>query len=223
MSDDSALRPRKRPLQRRSRETVEAILEAAAQVFAKSGYAEGTTNRIAERAGVSVGSLYQYFPNKDALLVALVDREVEAGMERMTAWIERSRRSPRDLEELLRSFVEAMLDLHRASPELHRLLFEEAAHPPEAHECVLRFEERLAHGWRTLLCEHGEVDARDPDTAAHFLVQTTEALTHRFVFQGLHQLEAPAFVRELVSLLHRYLTAGGVGGAAGPAPSGGSG
>ena len=73
------LKPRKRPSQARSKATVEAILVAAAQVFRRQGYAGATTDRIAERAGVSVGSLYQYFPNKDAILVALTERHVDAG------------------------------------------------------------------------------------------------------------------------------------------------
>jgi len=60
--------PRRLPLQRRSRETVAAILEAAAKVFGERGYWEATTNHIADVAGVSVGSLYEYFPNKDALI-----------------------------------------------------------------------------------------------------------------------------------------------------------
>jgi AcrR family transcriptional regulator len=66
MSAAARLSPRARPSQARSRDTVEALLQAAAQVFECHGYAAGTTNRIAERAGVSIGSLYQYFPNKDA-------------------------------------------------------------------------------------------------------------------------------------------------------------
>lgn len=64
MTRKSTLSPRKRPRQERSRRTVEAILDAAARVFETVGPNAATTNAIAERAGVSVGSLYQYFPNK---------------------------------------------------------------------------------------------------------------------------------------------------------------
>jgi AcrR family transcriptional regulator len=69
------LKPRKSPVQRRSAQTVEAVLEAAARILETHGLAGYTTNAVAERAGVSIGSLYQYFPNRDALTVALIERE----------------------------------------------------------------------------------------------------------------------------------------------------
>ena len=68
---NEAVAPRKRPLQERSRSTVDVVLEAAAQVLERDGYTATTTDLIAERAGVSIGTLYQYFPNKDAILLAL--------------------------------------------------------------------------------------------------------------------------------------------------------
>ena len=68
--------PRKRPVQARSRQTVESILAAAARILAERGYLATTTNDVAEAAGVSIGSLYQYFPNKDSLLVALEERRL---------------------------------------------------------------------------------------------------------------------------------------------------
>jgi len=77
--------PRKQPRQRRAEATVEAILEAAAQLVARRGLAGFNTNAVAERAGVSIGSLYQYFPNKDAIMAALIarqhDRQVQGLLE----------------------------------------------------------------------------------------------------------------------------------------------
>ncbi len=196
---------RRRPLQSRSQATVDVILEAAAEVFSEHGYAAGTTNRIAQRAGVSVGSFYQYFPNKDAVLVALVDNHVNAGMRTVEALLTDAVGSAVDLEELLRSFVAAMVALHGREPDLHRVLFEEAPHPPELHECVLQTEEALAHTWLSILQRLPGVAVRDADTAAHLVVQLTEALTHRFVLHGLHDLSADLFIEEVVTLLKRYL------------------
>jgi AcrR family transcriptional regulator len=70
-----ATTPRKRPRQARARATWDALLEAAAQLLAAHGLVRLTTNSVAERAGVSIGSLYQYFPNRDALMVALIERQ----------------------------------------------------------------------------------------------------------------------------------------------------
>ncbi len=69
------LEPRKLPAQSRSNATVSAVLEAAARILERYGFEGYTTNAIAERAGVSIGSFYQYFPNKDAVTVALLERE----------------------------------------------------------------------------------------------------------------------------------------------------
>lgn len=124
------LSPRKQPRQERARETVEAILEAAAQVFERHGYAAGTTNRIAERAGISIGSLYQYFPGKDAILLAIVERHVDEGARAMTPLLDGLLAEAPPLRDGLRRVVEAMVALHRDRPALHRVLFEEAPRPP---------------------------------------------------------------------------------------------
>jgi AcrR family transcriptional regulator len=204
MSPSRPISARKRPSQARSQVTVEAILDAAAQVFEARGYAAGTTNRIAQRAGVSIGSLYEYFPNKDAIVVALAERELERERQEILELLEGSKRD--GLAGLLQRFVETVVAFHARSPALHRILFEEAQHPPETHACVLRFEETLAHaladGLRT---RRLRID--DADLAAHLIVQTTESLAHRFVLRGIHELDQAAFVDEVTRLLARYLGA----------------
>ncbi len=81
-SRSKALEPRRRPRQERARQTVDAILEGAARIFRREGW-DATTNRIAEEAGVAIGSVYEYFPNKEALLLALAERHVELAEERV--------------------------------------------------------------------------------------------------------------------------------------------
>ena len=172
-------RGRRRPTQRRSQVTVTAILDAAARVFEERGFEAGTTNHVAERAGVSIGSLYEYFPNKDAMVVALVERELERERAKLLAILAPAG-TQEDLAAQLRSFVETLVELHAKRPSLHRILFDQAEHPPAAHACVLRFEESLAHALADSL--HGvQPSLRDADTRAHLIVQTTESLAHRFV------------------------------------------
>ena len=205
MATRGELSPRKRPRQQRSQDTVDAILEAGARVFAERGFAGGTTNHIAVTAGVSVGSLYEYFPNKGAILVAIAQRQ----LDRMIAEVQRAiaEGEPREpLRELLGRFVETMLAVHESDPELHRVLFGEAPHPSELHACVLQMEETLAHTIEARLSACPEVATRDRDTAAHLVVQTVEALTHRYVHHGIHELGREAFVAEVVVLLRAYLT-----------------
>jgi AcrR family transcriptional regulator len=81
----SLVPPRKMPSQARARRTVELILEASAQILAAHGEEGLTANHIAERAGFSIGTLYQYFPNRESILDTLIDREREASDRRIRA------------------------------------------------------------------------------------------------------------------------------------------
>jgi AcrR family transcriptional regulator len=103
---------RRRPQQTRSRGTVEALLEAATRVFRREGW-KATTNRIATEAGVSVGSLYEYFPNKRALLEALAQRHVEVAEALLAEVLEQ----PRSITELLEALQRAVLESQRYPSE----------------------------------------------------------------------------------------------------------
>lgn len=194
---------RRKPSQRRSQATVTAILDAAARVFEARGFEAGTTNHVAELAGVSIGSLYEYFPNKDAMVVALVERELERERARLLALLAPAA-TPAELAGQLHAFVETVVELHARRPALHRILFDQADHPPAAHACVLRFEEALAHALAASLRSAAPALA-DPDLTAHLIVQTTESLAHRFVLRGIHDLDRAGFVSELTRLLAGYV------------------
>ncbi len=117
-----AAEPRKRPMQQRSREMVDRILEAAARIFESQGYHATTTNHVAEAAGVSVGSLYQYFPNKDALLVALGEQHVADATAQLAVLAEQLRDAAPDIEGTCRAFVTAAVAVNQPD-ELHRILW----------------------------------------------------------------------------------------------------
>jgi AcrR family transcriptional regulator len=110
---------RKSPRQARAQATVAAIVEAAARILVESGARALTTNRIAARAGVSVGSLYQYFPNKLAVVRALLERELARAEAARPATLDDPSRPPR---ERLRSAVNWHLDVHALYPQHGRLL-----------------------------------------------------------------------------------------------------
>lgn len=116
----AALDPRKSPRQRRSQATVEAIVEAAARILEGDGPAAFNTNAVARRAGVSVGSLYQYFPSKQALVAELSRRNAEAALAGLAQAADRTRGRP--LAERLRAFVAFAIAQQGARPRLSRVL-----------------------------------------------------------------------------------------------------
>ena len=128
--------PRKSPSQERSRQTVERILDAAARIFHEHGYARTTTNDIADEAGLSIGSLYQYFPNKDALLVALTKRHITTTTSSLAAMMGKL---PADsgFEVILRSVVRFLVEQHDLD-DLHLLVMHTA---PRTHEINFELEQ----------------------------------------------------------------------------------
>lgn len=127
-SHNQRARPRKQPRQARAQHTVDAIIEAAARILEDQGHGGFTTNAVAELAGVSIGTLYQYFPDKDALLGSLITRETSLLVaEAETAAAEISE------QEALDAVIWAAVRHQTRRPRLARLLdFEEARLPLDA-------------------------------------------------------------------------------------------
>lgn len=202
----TALEPRKRPRQERARATVEALLEAAAQLIADEGYATMTTNRVAARAGVSIGSLYQYFPNKQALLVSLLEKH----LAHVHPVIERSLDELSDpavpyVEAMHRMFV-CLLALHRdANPRLQRALGEEAPQPPHVREQRRRREAGYTARVAAILRDRPDVRAYNPEMAAQVLVEATSALSRWLAHDAPPDLDQEAYIREAVRLLTAHL------------------
>ncbi|MFD4252393.1 TetR/AcrR family transcriptional regulator [Amycolatopsis thermoflava] len=200
-SDDRRLQARRKPRQVRAELTRERILAAAAHVFAEHGYAAGTTNRIAERAGISIGSLYQYFPNKDAILAELLVRHIDRG--RWTS-ADQLDLSPGTLEALVRALVRDAIDNHRDDPQLLRIMIEQAPVSRDLLDTIDRHGKMRVGQVRDLLARHPDVGVRDLDTAAELIVFTVETNTHRAMADprttGIEALE-----NELVAMVTRYL------------------
>lgn len=116
-------KPRKNASQKRSRATVDALVEATARILVREGFEKASTNRIAEVAGVSVGSLYQYFPGKEALVAAVIDRHNEEIMGIVRSALTEVADMP--IEKALRKLVSVAIEAHRIDPKLHRVLAEQ--------------------------------------------------------------------------------------------------
>jgi AcrR family transcriptional regulator len=113
---------RKKPSQTRAMRTVDTLFEAATRVLASEGEAGFTTNRIAERAGFSIGTLYQYFPSKEAIIIALVRRKREAVMRELDALLERAVRGECSAEDALRVYLRHVIDAFGRGQTAARLL-----------------------------------------------------------------------------------------------------
>lgn len=192
-------RPRKTPRQQRSRQTVDTLLEAAAQVFTREG-AAATTNRIAERAGLSIGTLYQYFPNKESMLHALAERHVLEAGQRLGEVFARLRAEEPPFDEGLRAIMTVVADLHHDRPALHALLHRVALRLPGELAAMRAFEDHLVAEIEFHLRRCGRGGA-DPLLTARTVVHAVDAQVHRVLTR--HTVRA----EELVALANALIPA----------------
>jgi AcrR family transcriptional regulator len=166
--------PRKRPAQDRSRHTVAAILDAAARIFAARGYTATTTNHVAESAGISIGSLYQYFPNKDALIVALEERHLLDARVALAAATAEWRTQLPAPDDWARSLVDVLIAVND-SP-LHVLIYDTAPPLPRLTELTGAIVDALATETRFHLRRWGH--RAGVDVRARVVVVAAVRLVH---------------------------------------------
>jgi AcrR family transcriptional regulator len=201
-SDQRRIQPRKQPRQVRAELTRQRILTAAAHVFAEHGYAAGTTNRIAERAGISIGSLYQYFPNKDAILAELLTRHLDDGTAAAVQVL--TGPLPDSIEDVFRVFVRLAVEAHLDDPHLLRMLLEEAPRSNELLERVGKVKRAMVEHTRDLLENHPEVRVADTATAARLVIATVELAVHDLLAEP-DPIDARRLEDEMVAMLTRYV------------------
>ncbi len=170
---------RKSPKQGRSRAMIGLILDAAARVLVQDGFGHASTNRIAAKAGVSIGSLYQYFPSKEALVAALIDRHQDEMLTRFAPHI--AALADLSVTTAVERVVKVMIEAHAVDPALHKVLQEEV---PRSGR-LGRLDQldatvtQLVRGF--LASRRREIVPVDLDLAAFVVVTTIEALTHAAV------------------------------------------
>jgi len=161
-----------------------------------------TTNKVAARAGVSIGSLYQYFPNKQAILVNLLEEH----LAHVHPVIERSLDELSDptvpYAEAMRRMFLGLLSLHHdANPRLQRALGEEVPHPPHIREQHQRREAAYTARVAAILRNRPDVEAENPDVAAQVLVQATSTLSRWLAHEAPPDFDRETYVEEAVRLL----------------------
>lgn len=200
------VKPRKQATQERSRTTVEALVDATARILVREGFDKASTNRIAEVAGVSIGSLYQYFPGKEALVVAVAERHNRDLLQVVRGTLTQAEGQP--LEQGIGALVAAAVKAHRVDPRLHRVLAEEIPRVGGLKEVGTFNRENYAL-FQAYLETHGsEVRVANRELAAFVCVTSIEALTHTAVLHHADMLpnEAmDALVGETTRLIMGYL------------------
>jgi AcrR family transcriptional regulator len=198
------IRPRKEPRQERAQATVDAILEATAQVLKKIGYDALTTNKVAEAAGVSVGSVYQYFPGKEALLVALMLRMAEKQRVVFVASLARSTDAP--IEEAIAGVLESILAATEIDPALSAALMNELPRAGDLGAVMAFNEENTAKPLRAYLASRRhELAVTDIDTAVFLLTHSIQPLLQRIAASRPSPQRRRAIFRELEAMVLGYL------------------
>jgi len=198
--------PRKSASQKRSRATVDALLEATARILIREGFDKASTNHIAAVAGVSVGSLYQYFPSKEALVAAVIDRHSQELMQTVRGELAEAVNLP--IDEAVRKLVTVAVKAHRIDPKLHHVLAEQIPRVGRL-ENAATFNRQNYSLFEAYLERHREeIRPVDLGLAAFVCVTSIEALTHTAV---LHRKvvageAAEALVEEATRLVVGYLT-----------------
>lgn len=197
-----AATPRKKPKQRRSQETVRAILEATAHILAEEGTEKASTNRIAKRAGVSIGSLYQYFPNKEALLLAVCEQHRMEMMELLRASSLELAEAP--LEVAVKTYVRAILDAHAVNPKLHQAISH--MHLDIGWDLLNQMQIEATALVQGYLENHKEeIAPTNLQMAAFTLVMAVEGVIHAALMAFQDELDFDELEHEIYHLILGYL------------------
>ena len=199
------LEPRKIPSQERSRKTMAAIYEAATDIFVNTGYAEATTDQIAEKAGVSIGTLYNYFPGKEAILYGLWEKY----MQEIKAITQQTEQNIRKKSFFDRTTVPILLNiaLELVSYEnVQNRLFVSPIGLPEAilqkrRELGLYMESTM----EAVFHDFTNVRVKNPKIGVHIIWATVQAVFHDYILSVSDEIKPEDLITELSDMLSRYI------------------
>lgn len=194
-------KPRKLPKQERSQATVSAILIATTRILTEEGYDKFNTNRVAELAGVSVGSLYQYFPNKESLLYALGEHHANEMAQLAQHHLEDL--GDRSILEVLQQIIKAVLAAYAVNPKLYRILHQQVPRSEEMRKLDdARIEQML---YAFLALHRDQLRPKNLDITVFIVSHTIKALLYDAIADRPNLLKNGELEQELMSMLSSYL------------------
>ena len=195
---------RKEPRQARSRATVEAVIEAGARILSEQGWAGFTTNKVADAAGVSIGSLYQYFPDKVSLVGAIRRRHLDDSL----AAVRNALAERQPLAEFVSTLVSNIIDAHSIHPGLHRILLDEAPGLEAYRDQNSAIEAQYLSLYTEAAATHRSHDEEVPSETVGLLISDAiDGVIHNAARRGM--LREPRIRDELVRMIRLYLENGG--------------
>ncbi|WP_161815183.1 TetR/AcrR family transcriptional regulator [Steroidobacter agaridevorans] len=198
----ASLIPRKRPQQRRSRDTIDTIFEATIQVLLANGFDKTTTLQIADRAGVSIGSLYQYFPNKRALLAAIVRRHVGGVVDATVAACQSMHGKP--IEEMCATVMTVFVDAKTRRPDISRALYLPTA-AIDGDAIVKEESSRCAQAIHDMLITASNAKFEQPQVVSSVLVASIVGPTRATIEAGGNKSTFDRLKLHLTALCVGYL------------------
>jgi len=200
-------RPVRTPQQARSRQTRDRIVAAAVAAFEAHGFDDTTTAAIARRAGIGVGTLYAYFPDKRKLMLEILDGTVRTMSDMVVEALAPERWRAGEPREQVRGVIEAVVGSRLITPGIQRILWERHLKDPEFRDAILAIEHRvraaLEHLFAVLAAE-GRFRARDPRAAAFVVHAAVEWISSRLVL-GEVDVPQPEVVDAAIDMVSRYL------------------
>lgn len=201
----AALAPRKLPRQARAAVTLDAIFEATIQVLLVDGFRRLTTTRVAERAGVSVGTMYQYFPNKQALIYALNERYLEVLADKVEVTCRAHHGAAID------QMIEALIDTYwRAKTEradVTRALYSSVVEMDNA-ALIESFASRVDAATTAMLASARDVTFADVESVNLTLVTVIFGTVRNAFERNLSEADTEALQRQLVLMCQSYVQMG---------------
>ena len=199
----NSVNPRKKPTQERSKNTVAHILTASTQILQSLGLESLTTNKVAQKAGISIGSLYQYFPNKESIISALLERYVQGQFELISK--EMAKLEGKDLESTVRALIKVQVESKRKSARFNKFVAE-TLFRIDGLKHMQKIDQQIADYLKQFVLPFkNELRQGDFDWMIFNMINIMKVLPVCVIFHPNFEIEDPAYEAELFELIYRYI------------------